>query len=202
MGVGLAIAAGGLSALSSISQTRAMNAQARYQADVASANADAMRQNAKIAEEKGRIAAENFDRERDVLRREYADLQAGNVAQMGGLGVDLSSGSVQKTLTGNANRFAADVGLNRYQKSLSEWETRQNVRNINAQADQYDAMSSYYKSTVKGLGNTLLTAGLSGLTSGLGMYSMTNGLFGGASGNGNWGVLSKKRYFSAENNLL
>ena len=51
----------------------------------------------------------------DVLARAYADMQAGNAAGFGALGVDMSSGS------------AADVELNKYQKEVAEWESRQNV---------------------------------------------------------------------------
>ena len=124
----LALTAGGLSALSSLQQTSAANKQARYQQDVAEANAAAARNQAKITAEKG---------------------------------------------------FSQDVALNRYQKALSEWETGENVKALEANAANYDAAASYYGSTVKGLGNSLLTAGITGLTSGIGVYSMAGG-FGGA----------------------
>ena len=106
-------------------------------------------------------------------------MQSGNIASLGALGVDISGGSAADTLEGNALRFSQDVALNRYQKALSEWETGENVKALEANAANYDAAASYYGSTVKGLGNSLLTAGITGLTSGIGVYSMAGG-FGGA----------------------
>lgn len=174
----LALTAGGLAALSSLQQVSAQNKQARYQQSVAEANAQAARNQAKITAEKGRIQAENLDRERSALRRQYADLQSGNIASLGALGVDMTSGSAADTLEGNAMRFSQDVALNRYQKALSEWETGENVKALDANAKNYDAAASYYGSTVKNLGNSLLTAGITGLTSGIGAYAMAGG-FGG-----------------------
>ena len=113
-------------------------------------------------------------------------MQSGNIASLGALGVDISSGSAADTLEGNALRFSQDVALNRYQKALSEWETGENVKALEANAANYDAAASYYGSTVKGLGNSLLTAGITGLTSGIGVYSMAGG-FGGSSGSGLFG---------------
>ena len=106
----LALTAGGLAALTSVAESNAQNRQARYQQKVAEANAEAARNQAKITEAKGRVAGENLDRERSALRREYADLQAGNVAGMGALGVDMSSGSALRTLEGTALRCAQNVG--------------------------------------------------------------------------------------------
>ena len=177
----LALAAGGLSALSSIASTNAQNRQAKYQAGVAEAQAQQARNQAKITAEQGRIESENLDRKRNALTRQYADLQAGNAASFGALGVDMSSGSAMDIMKGNASRYAQDVGENRYQKAVSEWSTRQNVNSALTSAKNYDSQASYYKSTVQGLGSTLLTAGLSGLTSGLGTYAMAGG-FGNASG--------------------
>ncbi len=177
----LALAAGGLSAVSSIASTSQANRDAKYQAEAAEANARAARNQAKITAEKGRIEAENIDRERSALTRAYADMQAGNAASFGALGVDMSSGSAADVFAGNASRYASDVALNSYQKNVAEWETRQNVNAALTNAANYDNQASYYKSTVQGLGSTLLTAGLAGLTSGLGVYSMAGG-FGGMEG--------------------
>ena len=177
----LALAAGGLSAVSSIVSTSQANRDAKYQAQAAEANARAARNQAKITAEKGRIEAENIDRERSALTRAYADMQAGNAASFGALGVDMSSGSAADVFAGNASRYASDVALNSYQKNVADWETRQNVNAALTNAANYDNQASYYKSTVQGLGSTLLTAGLAGLTSGLGVYSMAGG-FGGMEG--------------------
>lgn len=175
----LALTMGGLSALSSLSQARQQNRQAKYQQAQLEANAAAARNQAKITAEKGRIEAENLDRERSALRREYADVQAGNVANLGALGVDMSSGSAAASLEGNANRFAADYGANRYQKAVGEWETRENVKARQASAQNYENAASWYGSTVKNLGQSLLTAGISGLVSGISAYSLAGGFGGG-----------------------
>lgn len=179
----LALTFGGLTALSSLSQSNQANRQAQYQQSQMEANAAAARNQAKITTEKGRMEAENLDRERSALRREYADLQAGNVAGFGALGVDMSSGSAAALLQGNANRFSADVGANRYQKSVSQWETKENVKAQLANAQNYENAASWYGSTVKNLGQSLLTAGISGLVSGISAYSMAGG-FGGGGGDG------------------
>ena len=175
----LALTMGGLSALSSIASTSQQNRQAQYNKKMAEAQAQAARNQAKVTAEKGRIEAENLDRERNALTRQYADLQAGNVASFGALGVDMSSGSAMDVLSGNASRYAGDVGLNRYQKAVNQWETDENVKASLTNAANYDAAASWYGNSVKGLGNTLLTAGLSGLTSGIGAYATAGG-FGGA----------------------
>ena len=114
----LALTMGGLSALSSIASTSQQNRQAQYHKKMAEAQAQAARNQAKVTAEKGRIEAENLDLERNALTRQYADLQAGNVASFGALGVDMSSGSAMDVLSGNASRYAGDVGLNRYQNCL------------------------------------------------------------------------------------
>ena len=183
--VTLAVAMGGMAALSSLSQTNAANQQARYQQAQMQANAAAARNQARIAAEKGRIAAENMDREKSAMHREYADIQSGNVASMGALGVDMSSGSAAQVLSGNASSYAADVGANRSQKSVGLWETRQNVRAQEANAANFDSAASYYGSTVKGLGHSLLTAGVQGLVSGISAYSMAGGFAGPAAGTPN-----------------
>ena len=177
----LALTLGGLSALSSIASTSQQNRQAQYNKKMAEAQAQAARNQAKVTAEKGRIEAENLDRERNALTRQYADLQAGNVASFGALGVDMSSGSAMDVLSGNASRYAGDVGLNRYQKAVNQWETDENVKASLTNAANYDAAASWYGNSVKGLGSTLLTAGLSGLTSGIGAYATAGG-FGGESG--------------------
>lgn len=104
----LALAAGGLSAVSSIVSTSQANRDARYQAAAAEANAQAARNQAKITAEKGRIEAENIDRERIALTRAYADMQAGNAAGFGALGVDMSSGSAGGRVRGQ--RLALCLG--------------------------------------------------------------------------------------------
>lgn len=175
----LALTMGGLSALSSLSQTRQRNIQARSQQAQMEASAQAARNQAGIIAEKGRIEAENLDRQRSALRRSYADLQGGNIAALGAMNRDLSTGSSAALLQGNANRFAADVGANLYQKSVSAWETRQNIRAQEANARNFENAADWYGSTVSNLGQSLLAAGLSGLASGISAYSSAGGFGGG-----------------------
>lgn len=171
----LALTMGGLAAVQSLAQTGRQNSQAAYQQEQMKANAQAARNQALIAAEQGRLEGENLDRQRSALRREYADLQAGNAASLGALGVDMSSGSAAATLEGNAAHFAADVAANRYQKAVSQWETDENVKARLTEARNYDKAASWYGSTVKNLGQSLLTAGISGLASGIGAYAMSGG---------------------------
>ena len=175
-----ALTMGGLSALSSLSQTRQRNIQARSQQAQMEANAQAARNQARITAEKGRIEAENLDRQRSALRRSYADLQSDNIAALGAMNRDLSTGSSAALLRGNADRFAADVGLNLHQKDVSAWETRQNIRAQEANARNFENAADWYGSTVSNLGQSLLAAGLSGLASGVSAYRSAGG-FGGAS---------------------
>lgn len=175
MGLTFSILAGGLSALSSLSGSMQKAQQQRYQADVAEANAQAMRRQAVVEGEKGRIKTENIDRQKEQLRRQYADVQGKNIASLGGAGVDIGSGSALDTLQGNAAGFAQDVAWNNYEKELSKWETNEAVKSANFQADQYDAQSSWLKKTAGNLGTSLFTAGLSGLGTGLSVYGMVNG---------------------------
>ena len=93
---------------------------------------------------------------------------------------DLSTGSSAALLRGNADRFAADVGLNLHQKDVSAWETRQNIRAQEANARNFENAADWYGSTVSNLGQSLLAAGLSGLASGVSAYRSAGG-FGGAS---------------------
>jgi len=170
-----ALTMGGLSALSSLSQSAAHNRQARAQQDRLKAEAAATRNRAALTAEQGRIEAENADRERSALRRQYADMQAGNTAALGAAGVDMSSGSAAAALQGTAHRFAADLGANRYQKAVSDWETRQNLKAQQAEARNLDNAASAYGASVRNLGQSLFTAGLSGLGSGLSAYSAAGG---------------------------
>lgn len=188
----LALTMGGLSAISSLSQTRQQNRQAQYQQAQMEANAAAARNQARITAEKGRLEAENLDRERSALRRQYADVQAGNAASLGALGVDMSSGSAAASLEGNASRFAADVGSNRYQKAVSQWETSENIKAQMANARNYENAASWYGSTVKNLGQSLFTAGISGLASGISAYALAGGFGGGGGSDGALAALSKR----------
>lgn len=177
----LGLTMGALSAAGSLASSQAQAAQQKAQAS-------ALRQQAALTAEKGRIESENFDRQKSALRREYEDIEGRNRSLLAAGNVDMSSGSALSTSLGNIERFASDVGENAYQKALKEWETAQDVKNLEYQANVYDAQGSFLKKSAGNLGSSLLTAGLSGLSSGLGMYGMAGGelssLFGSGSGAG------------------
>ena len=177
----LGLTMGALSAAGSLASSGAQAAQQKAQAG-------ALRSQAALTAEKGRIEAENFDRQKSALRREYEDIQGRNRSLLAAGNVDMSSGSALSTSLGNVERFAADVGENAYQKALSLWSSEQQAKALDWQAHVYDAQGSYLKKSAGNLGTSLLTAGLSGLTSGLGTYTMAGGslssLFGGTGGSG------------------
>lgn len=183
---------GGLTAINSFAASRLQAAQQKAQGQALQAQANVTRQQAAITAEKGRIEAENFDRQKSALRREYEDIQGRNRSLLAAGNVDMGSGSALDTGMGNIERFASDVGENAYQKALKEWETAQAVKNLAYQADMYDAQGSYLKKSAGNVGTSLLTAGLSGLSTGLGMYNMAGGklpsLFGSKAGSTPFGT--------------
>jgi len=166
---------GGLAAGSSLLGSAQQQSQARAQAKAMSAQAAATRQQAELEAQKGRVEAENIDRQKSALRRDFEAAQGRNRSLLAAGNVDMTSGSALNVSIGNINRFADDIGENAYQKSLKEWETAQNVKALNYQADVYDAQSSYLKKSAGNLGTSLLTAGISGVTAGLGGYAMAGG---------------------------
>lgn len=182
----LALAVGGLSAAGSLASSQTQAAQQRAQANALEAQANASRQQAEIQRQKGEIEAQNYDSRKSQLRRQFEETQGQNRSLLAAGNVDMGSGSALDVSLGNIERFAADVGENAYQKALSLWGSEQQAKNLDFQANMYDAQSSYLNKTAGNLGTSLLTAGLSGLTSGLGVYSMAggklSGLFGGSGG--------------------
>ena len=180
----LALAVGGLTGVSSLATSQTRAAQQRMEADALRAQADVSRQQAEMQRRQGEVEARNYDRQKSQLRREFTATQGKNRSLLAAGNVDMASGSALDVSLGNIDRFAADVGENAYQKALALWSAEQQARTLDAQADIYSAQSSYLRRTAGNLGTSLLTAGLSGLTSGLGVYSMAGGniagLFGGA----------------------
>lgn len=179
LGIGLAM--GGLSALSTFTSSMEQGAKQRAQADAMEAQAAQMYSQAQVEAQKGRIEAETIDRQKSKLRREFEEQQGANRAMLGAGNVDMTSGSALNVSMGNINNFAQDMGENYYQKLLKQWETNQNVKTMNWQADQYDANSSYLNRTADNFGSSLLKAVIGGTASGMGAYSMAGGTFGGKS---------------------
>lgn len=171
----LALAVGGLTGVGSLAASQTKAAQQRMEADALRAQADVSRQQAEMQRRQGEVEAQNYDRQKSQLRREFTATQGKNRSLLAAGNVDMASGSALDVSLGNIDRFAADVGENAYQKALALWSAEQQARTLDAQADIYSAQSSYLRRTAGNLGTSLLTAGLSGLTSGLGVYSMAGG---------------------------
>ena len=146
MAIGIATAA--MTALSSFSQSQQQSQQQKEQASALQAKASATR---KQTARKGRVEAENYDRQKSALRREFQETQGRNRSLLAAGNVDMGGGSALDVSLGNIERFAADVGENAYQKALKQWETAQEVKNINYQAATLDAQGSYLKKTAGNL---------------------------------------------------
>lgn len=171
----IGLAMGGLSTATSLLGAENARRQQLAQASAMRDQAAMTRQQAELAAQKGRLEAEDIDRRKSVLRREFENVQGRNRSLLAAGNVDMGSGSALDVSLGNMDNFAADWGENQYQKLLKEWETNQNVKSLNRQAEVYDAQGSHLKSSAGNLGTSLLTAGISGLISGLGGYSMAGG---------------------------
>ena len=171
------IALGALSAVSAFANTeRNRNLQKTRASDLKN-EAASQRKRAALEEQKGRIEAENFDRQKSLLHRDFNAAQGRNRAALGTGNVDMTSGSALDVSLGNIDRFAADVGENAYQKALRQWETSYNVKNAQYQAGMYDAQSSYLKKTSGNIGTSLLNAGLAAGTSMLLSKGLPDSLF-------------------------
>lgn len=171
----IGLAMGGLSAATSLLGAEQERNQRMSQASALENQALATRRQAELAAQKGRLEAEDIDRRKSVLRREFESVQGRNRSLLAAGNVDMGSGSALDVSLGNIGNFAQDWSENQYQKQLKEWETRQNLKSLNHQAEVYDAQGSYLRSSAGNLGTSLLTAGISGLISGLGGYSMAGG---------------------------
>ena len=91
--------------------------------------------------------------------------------------LDLGSGSALDLLTGNANLFADDMAVNRYNRAMAGWEAGEAAKQQEYMARQYDSQASYLKKTSGSVGRSLLTGIVKGSVSGLGAYSMAGGQF-------------------------
>lgn len=191
----IGLVSGGLSALSTFGSSMAQGQQQRNQAAAMEAQASQTRAQAEVEAQKGAIEAETIDRQKSKIRREFEELQGRNRATLGAGNIDMTSGSALDVSQGNINSFAEDMGENHYQKFLKQWETDQNVKTMNWQADQYDANSSYLKRTADNFGTSLLKAALGGAATGLGSYVMAGGKFGGLFG----GLTSKSNVANLAN---
>lgn len=183
-----AIAAATVSAaatfVSSQQQTSAANAQAEYQAKVAAANAQGLRNQAETEKQAGVIRQQQIEAEKEEAGRKFRMQQGQNVASLAASGVEITSGSAMDLLEGNIDLYSQDIGTNFFQQQLNSWETRNKVRNLQWQASVQDSQASFHRSTIVNSGQSLLTSGLKGLGAGLGTYAAFGGGFGMGGGSG------------------
>lgn len=188
--VGAAI--GGLTMLDSFSTAEANRKNQKYQASALASNAAAMRQQADITRATTEAAQREKDREREALRRAYEADAGSNRALLAASGVDITSGSAEDVLLGNAGRFATDMGENRLEREWVGWTGNRQADLQEWQADSYDSQASYLRKTAGSMGQSLLTSIVKGTVAGLGAYSMAGGklaLGAGGGGGGTGGML-------------
>lgn len=176
--VTLGVAMGGLSAASSLLGGISQSGQMRMQAKAAEANAASLREQAKAQAQAGESEAQAIDMRKTQLRRQFDKMQGENRVQLGVGNVDLSSGSAEKVALGNIDMFAADIGENAYQRAVRRWESANQVKNTNWQADNQEAQANYYRSASNNWGSTLLNSAISGATGFMSGYSWGGGKLG------------------------
>ncbi|WCB45281.1 hypothetical protein [Nitratidesulfovibrio vulgaris] len=177
----IALTVGALAGAQSFMGAEAERGQKNYEAKVARANAEAMRQQADLEKRQGIAAQEEVDRERARLRRDYEATSGRNRSLLSSGNVALDSGSALDTLLGNADLFADDMGENRYRHEVVGWEVRRKAQLSNWQADVQDSQANWLKRTAGSLGTSLLTGAVTGTMAGLSTYAMAGG-FGAAPG--------------------
>lgn len=165
-------------------QSEGERAQKLHESSVVRANAVAMRQQAEVERKKGEYEQRTIDSQREAMRRDYADSAGSNRALMAASGVDISSGSAQDVLVGNADRFASDIGENRLAHAWAGWESRHKVAVANWQADVQDNQANWLKKTSGSLGKSLLGAAIKGV----GTYAAAGGSFGSAASSSGGGM--------------
>ncbi len=151
-----------LSAASTVMSSEQQRIQQEAQADAMEAQANVTRQQAQLQQQKGDIEARNIERQKRQLRREFETAQGHNRSLLAAGNVDMTSGSALDVSLGNIDRFAAEMGQNAYDVALKKWETAEQVKATNYQADVYDAQGSYLSSTAGSLGTSLLKGAIQG----------------------------------------
>lgn len=154
--VGLAM--GGMAAANSIGSSMQQKQQQK-------ANASALERQAQLQRIEGERQAEQIDRQKIQLTRQFNELQSKNVVSLGMGNVDAGSGSANAVAEGNINRYASDLAENSYERAMSIWATNEKVKQTQAQADYMSQSSSNMAGTLLGG----LISGASGFLSGYGM---------------------------------
>lgn len=183
MGMTGMVAMMALSAASAAVNTLSSGAQQRQQAAIAQAQSKAQAAQydaqAKNVDAQNRVRQEELDRQKVLMRRQYAEEQARNRVLLAGGNVDSATGSAVDVAMGNANRFAADVGQNRYIAAMEAWNADSQRKSLEASAQNHRNMADYYGNIRSNVGSTLLMAGLNGLVAAGSTYVAGGGMWGG-----------------------
>lgn len=175
-----------VSAASATMSTLSAGAQQRQQAAVAQAQAKAQAAQydaqAQTVDAQNRVRQEELDRQKSQLRRQYAEQQAQNRILLAGGNVDSATGSAVDVAMGNANRFAADVGQNRYVAAMEAWNATNQRKSLEASAANQRNMADYYDGVRNNVGSTLLLAGLNGTLAAGRTYAAMGGTWDGLFG--------------------
>lgn len=177
------IATAVLATASSVISSEQQRLQQNAQGEAMEAQATIQRQQAQLAQQRGDIEARNIERQKRQLRRDFEQAQGHNRSLLGAGNVDMTSGSALDVSLGNIDRFATEMGENAYSAALKKWETAEQVKAMNYQADVYDAQGSYLQSSSGSFGTSLLKGVITGATSFASMYG-SSALAGGAGSSG------------------
>ncbi|MBO4335845.1 MAG: hypothetical protein J5846_08460, partial [Desulfovibrio sp.] len=115
-----------------------------------------------LMQQKGDIEARQIEKQKRQLRRDFEQAQGHNRSLLAAGNVDMGSGSALDVELGNIDRFASEMQGNAYDVALKKWETGEQVKMANYQADAYDAQGSYLKSSAGSLGTSLLKGAIAG----------------------------------------
>ena len=162
MGMWAAIGTAALATVAGVISSENERANANAQADALEAQALTTRRQAELQAQKGELEARNIDRQKAKLRREFEAQQGHNRSLLAAGNIDMSSGSAADVAEGNILHFGQEMGENAYDVALKRWETNEQVKAMNYQADVYDAQSSYIASSAGSFGTSLLKGALQG----------------------------------------
>ena len=162
MGMWAAIGTAALATVAGVISSENERANANAQADALEAQALTTRRQAELQAQKGELEARNIDRQKAKLRREFEAQQGHNRSLLAAGNIDMSSGSAADVAEGNILHFGQEMGENAYDVALKRWETNEQVKAMNYQADVYDAQASYISSSAGSFGTSLLKGALQG----------------------------------------
>lgn len=171
-----AVVLGLISAMSAFQNAEAQRRQQEYQADVARNNALAKEQQADIVRKQTEAKRLAKDNEKAKLKRQYTEAAGTNVSLLAAGNVAIVEGSSALDLMeGNLNTFADDMGELEYQKALDTWEGERSASMLDWEAKSLRGNASFLDSTAGSVGQSLLTAGLAGVSAGGSAYAMAGG---------------------------